>query len=305
MRGARSDEIEFASARSTRSSILVTSIQSLLQPVPGRDALAAATREIRVGGALDEQEFTRWLVERGGHATTAVELPGEFSLRGGILDSFRPMRTTRCGSSCSATTSSRSAGSTSRRSGASERSTRSTSRCSTPTASDRAHFTGYLPPETLVPARRADRARGRGQVLSRAAGAAAGVSRACGRRSSEIYKFPSVTAAGVPPGSMETTCHLQFESVERFSGDIAKVRDELDTVERRARGVHRLRDRGRGRAAGRGVRRHRSCSRDGRLHFVVGHLEAGFRLVPQSGRAGRAAASCFSGRIWRGRRGGG
>ena len=33
------------------SRILVTSIQSLLQPVPGRDALAAATREIRVGGA--------------------------------------------------------------------------------------------------------------------------------------------------------------------------------------------------------------------------------------------------------------
>ena len=61
-----------------------------LQPVPGRDALAEATREIRVGGALDEQEFTKWLVARGGHATTAVELPGEFSLRGGILDIFPP-----------------------------------------------------------------------------------------------------------------------------------------------------------------------------------------------------------------------
>jgi transcription-repair coupling factor (superfamily II helicase) len=46
----------------------------------------------------------------------------------------------------------------------------------------------------------------------------------------EIYKFPSVTAAGVPSGSMETTAHLEFESVERFSGEIAKVRDELDKV---------------------------------------------------------------------------
>ena len=52
--------------------------------------MAAATREIRVGGRVDEQELTRWLVERGGHATTAVELPGEFSLRGGILDIFAP-----------------------------------------------------------------------------------------------------------------------------------------------------------------------------------------------------------------------
>ena len=52
--------------------------------------MGAATREIRVGGRVDEQELTRWLVERGGHATTAVELPGEFSLRGGILDIFAP-----------------------------------------------------------------------------------------------------------------------------------------------------------------------------------------------------------------------
>ena len=29
-------------------------------------------------------------------------------------------------------------------------------------------------------------------------------------------------------GSLETTCRLKIESVERFSGDINKVRDELD-----------------------------------------------------------------------------
>src|SRR4029453_13504052 len=34
--------------------------------------------------------FLRWLVERGFHATTAVELPGEFSHRGGILDIYAP-----------------------------------------------------------------------------------------------------------------------------------------------------------------------------------------------------------------------
>ena len=95
VQGAAELEAQFAIRSSSlpasaASRIIVTSIQSLLQPVPGRDALAAATREIRVGGQLDEQEFTRWLVEHGGHATTAVELPGEFSLRGGILDIFAP-----------------------------------------------------------------------------------------------------------------------------------------------------------------------------------------------------------------------
>jgi transcription-repair coupling factor (superfamily II helicase) len=58
--------------------------------VPGREALAAATREIRVGSRLDEPEIARWLVGRGAHATSAVELPGEFSVRGGILDVFAP-----------------------------------------------------------------------------------------------------------------------------------------------------------------------------------------------------------------------
>ncbi len=43
----------------------------------------------------------------------------------------------------------------------------------------------------------------------------------------EIYRFPSVTASGVPAGSMETTAHLEFESVERFNGAPGQVLDGL------------------------------------------------------------------------------
>ena len=96
----------------------------------------------------------------------------------------------------------------------------------------------------------------------------------------EIYRFPSVTAAAVSSGSMEATCHLRIESVERFSGDIGKVRDELDS-------------------AGAGQELFLICQTEaererlgevfgktrlaeiGKLHFVVGHLRAGFRLVPE------------------------
>ena len=45
---------------------------------------------------------------------------------------------------------------------------------------------------------------------------------------SEVFRFPSVTASAVAAGSLETTCRLKIESVERFSGDINQVRDELD-----------------------------------------------------------------------------
>ncbi|MCI0335698.1 MAG: hypothetical protein L0228_21030, partial [Planctomycetes bacterium] len=128
--------------------ILVTSIQSLLQPVPGRDALSAATREIRVGAQLNVDELTRWLVERGGHATTAVELPGEFSVRGGILDIFAPdaddpVRIELFGDEVE---SIRRFDVASQRSLATLDATTIT--MLEPTASDRAHFTTYLPPET-------------------------------------------------------------------------------------------------------------------------------------------------------------
>src|SRR5262245_34676163 len=70
--------------------ILVTSIQALLQPSPTTAAIAAATRTLKKSERIEIDELLRWLVERGFHATSAVELPGEFSHRGGILDIFAP-----------------------------------------------------------------------------------------------------------------------------------------------------------------------------------------------------------------------
>ena len=75
---------------SAKSCSIVTSIQALLQPVPTRESLAAATKDLRVGDVLDVEQLQIWLVENGFHATSAVELPGEFSRRGGILDIYAP-----------------------------------------------------------------------------------------------------------------------------------------------------------------------------------------------------------------------
>ncbi len=70
--------------------ILVTSIPALLQPVPSRSRLAEQTRTLRIGEPLSVEEISRWLVRSGFQNTTAVELPGEFSHRGGIIDIFAP-----------------------------------------------------------------------------------------------------------------------------------------------------------------------------------------------------------------------
>src|SRR4051812_40774133 len=278
--------------------IIVTSIQSLLQPVPGREAMGVATREIRVGGRVDEQELTRWLVERGGHATTAVELPGEFSLRGGILDIFAPdaedpIRIELFGDEVE---SIRRFDVATQRSLASLESTTIT--LLEPTASDRAHFTAYLPVGTwfmlVEPNELAEEGKFYLERMDRPQ-----AFHAVRPTLEEIYKFPSVTASGVPAGSVETTAHLEFESVERFSGEIAKVRDELDKVSEGSEvfvvcetdaEVERLAELfatsklmgGWGRANGEPPAT--SPAGDSlaldpshpRLRFVVGHLEAGF-----------------------------
>lgn len=68
--------------------IIVTCIPGLLQPVPSRAAIQAATRTIAVGDELPLGELTEWLMARGFERVTAVELPGEFSIHGGIFDIF-------------------------------------------------------------------------------------------------------------------------------------------------------------------------------------------------------------------------
>ena len=89
---------------------------------------------------------------------------------------------------------------------------------------------GLLSAVELVPVDRAGRPRAGRKTLSLAARQAAGLSRrqrgvAAGVSVPIGYRVQQLQAA-----SLETTCRLKIESVERFSGDIAKVRQELDSV---------------------------------------------------------------------------
>ncbi len=92
-------------------------------------------------------------------------------------------------------------------------------------------------------------------------------------------QFPSITASAIATGSLETTCRLPIESVERFSGHIDKVREELDDagcgqevflICQTEAEVRRLGE----------VFAATQLARDGRLHFSIGTLQSGFRLVP-------------------------
>ncbi len=70
--------------------VIVAPVGALLQGVPAPEELARHTRLLRTGEVLDVDQLAQWLVEHGFQAQPAVELPGEFSRRGGVFDLFAP-----------------------------------------------------------------------------------------------------------------------------------------------------------------------------------------------------------------------
>lgn len=70
--------------------IIVVSMPALLQPVPPPPLLKERTQTLAVNSRVDLESLRRFLAEGGYHSTTAVDLPGEFAVRGYILDLFAP-----------------------------------------------------------------------------------------------------------------------------------------------------------------------------------------------------------------------
>jgi transcription-repair coupling factor (superfamily II helicase) len=73
--------------------IIVTTLPALLQSVPSPSSLEGDKQVLTAGKRIDLTALRKWLVKAGYHATSSVQLPGEFALRGGILDLFAPDET--------------------------------------------------------------------------------------------------------------------------------------------------------------------------------------------------------------------
>ncbi|MCA9049131.1 MAG: DEAD/DEAH box helicase, partial [Planctomycetaceae bacterium] len=86
----KSSESVNASIGREATVVIVTCLPALLQPVPTRRDILEATRRISVGDEISIDELMDWLMERQFERVTAVELPGEFCVHGGILDIFPP-----------------------------------------------------------------------------------------------------------------------------------------------------------------------------------------------------------------------
>ena len=71
-----------------RPRMIVASVQSLLQPVMSPQAMREGALTVQVGAGRGHEDIVRWLAGHGFQTVPQVEIPGEVSRRGGILDVF-------------------------------------------------------------------------------------------------------------------------------------------------------------------------------------------------------------------------
>ncbi len=258
--------------------VFTTSIQALLQAVPAKKTVARNTRVLAAGSTVDVDELLDWLVRHKFHHTSAVELPGEFSARGGIVDIFAPdwIRPVRIEFFDTEVESIRSFEVSSQRS--LERLDQVEITVLAPEENADAHFTGYLPPDTWMLLVEPGQVEEEGRQYLKRLSSTDG----CHSVSSvlkQLYEFPLATASSLAEGAFETKCQLQVESIERFgAADLSAIKSELDkvgdghevhlVVQTEAE-VERLQE----------ILSSTSLAARGKLHYTVGHLHHGFRLV--------------------------
>jgi transcription-repair coupling factor (superfamily II helicase) len=257
--------------------IISASIQSLLQSVAPREELARQTRRLAVGQTLDVEPLLKWLVTQGFHSTSAVELPGEFSSRGGIVDVFapdwdQPVRIELFDDQIE---------SIRRFEVATQRSLDRVQSVDVtvlgPESKSKAHLADYLPPETWVLLIEPERVVREGkQYLERLESPQALFMPTQVLES--LSRFAVATAASLSEGTYGAQCHLTIESVERFDGDLDHVRQQLDflgtdqdvyIVAPTEAEVQRLTE----------ILQSSKLAARGALNYVVGSVSNGFRLA--------------------------
>ncbi|MFJ1291620.1 transcription-repair coupling factor [Paracoccus yeei] len=70
--------------------VLLTTLAAAMQRVPPRDALREASFSARVGGRMDEGALRAFLARMGFSQAPTVTEPGDFAVRGGIIDIYPP-----------------------------------------------------------------------------------------------------------------------------------------------------------------------------------------------------------------------
>ena len=263
--------------------LLVAPMAAVLQPVPPRAELAKSGRRVKVGDTIDLDEFTRWLSESGYSRTEAVEFQGEYARRGGILDLYPPdapdpLRFEFFGDELE---SIRIFASANQRSLGSKTEQTVLKVGDSTMSSERGGIVDYLPPNSVVVLVEPSDLREQAKHFFDRVADTSGLFTADGA-TAQLLSRPSVVMSALPRPGVEAVAHLKVESVERFSGNVSRVRDELDAVGKSDRvtiacqseaEIARLTE----------VLKAGQLAESDRLRLEIGHVRASFRLVLAGG----------------------
>ncbi|MBL8793644.1 MAG: transcription-repair coupling factor [Planctomycetia bacterium] len=260
--------------------LVLTTFQALLQPAPAREQLARQQRVVKTGEALEPDELAGWLVEHGFQRADAVHFPGQFTRRGGILDLFSPdadapHRLEFFGDELE---------SIRQFSPQTQRSLGNLPQLellglTRPTADSSGHICDYLGENAWTVLVEPDELREQGKHFLERVSDGKGLFSIEGALQ-QLLRFPSTILTALPSPSLEAVCHLRVESVERFSGDIAKLRGEIEGIAGGSRVVIACHNEAEAKRLGEVlnlvVSEHGTAAA---IQLLVGHVRAGFRLV--------------------------
>ena len=70
--------------------LVITTVNAALQRVPDIETVKAASFQAKAGARIDEAELSAYLARNGYSRTGTVMEPGEYAVRGGLIDIFPP-----------------------------------------------------------------------------------------------------------------------------------------------------------------------------------------------------------------------
>ena len=291
-----------------RPKLVVTTIAALLQPTPSRAEIQAGARTVSIGDELDQEDFQQWLIDRGFERVTGIQLPGEFAVRGGILDLYppdseEPIRLEFFGTEVE---SIRKFDAESQRtvenlnavdiaivspvdSATGDEESTGTSGVKKITAASKQATNSHLGGESLmdflpdatwsVLSELSDLVAEGRQYLERMKDPRGLFS--VDAVMAKLTLKPTVEVAPIAADGFDTSCHLQIESIERFTGPRAEVLNELaEVVGRQERVLIACHNEGE-------QQRLTELLNEGvpdlaqRVTLCIGRVGRGFRLVPQ------------------------
>lgn len=270
--------------RDDAPAIILATFQALMQPVPDRQTLHGNSRILRVGDTIEIDALCSWLVDHGYEHIETIEQAGQFSRRGGIVDIFAPdaevpVRLEFFGDDIDSIRqfspeTQRSLGSVTQ----AEASGISTTD-STPSLTG--HFIDHLPAGSRVVLVEIGELQEQGNHYFERLMDPTGLYTVEGTFS-QLTRLPSVRLSALPSPGVEATGHLRVETVERLSGDVARIRDELDSVAIEDQVLIACENEGEVKRLGEVLAAGKLAESD-RLKLVIGRIRSGFRLINETG----------------------